>query len=193
MKVLTLGIIYGMTARGIARHLGIQENQARSYQEKFIGMFPGLKERIEHQQKLAESRDHVSIMKGVKRYKGRPVNMRSAVRLRDWERNWFVNTPIQGSAAIVFKNAGNKLRQLHEQNGSSLILSVHDSFIFETPLGKLEDIAEQTRKIMCNTLKSFFPVLTPRVDINIDFQASWNKDGNLDLNIEDMTEQWMDI
>ena len=193
MKVLTLGIIYGMTARGIANHLGIKEKQARGYQEKFIEMFPELKKRIKHQQKLADSKDYVLIMKGVKRHKGNSVNMQSAAPLRNWEKNWFVNTPIQGSAAIVFKSAGNELRRLHEQNGSSLILSVHDSFIFETPLDRLEDIAEQTREIMCNTLKSFFPVLMPRVDININSHSSWNKDGDLDLEIEDVTERWMDI
>jgi DNA polymerase-1 len=95
-----------------------------------------------------------------------------------WERNWLTNNPVQGSAAVVFKAAGNRLDKLYRQYDARIIIPVHDAFIFETPLDQLEFVAELTARVMCDTLQEYFPVLRPQAEINISRPDCWNKDGN---------------
>ena len=97
-----------------------------------------------------------------------------------WERNWLTNHPVQGSAAVVFKAAGNRLDRIYQQYDARIIIPVHDAFIFEAPLDNLEAVSEVTSRLMCDTLQEYFPVLQPRVEVNISNPACWNKDGDGD-------------
>ena len=51
-----------------------------------------------------------------------------------WERNWMTNHPVQGSAAVVFKAAGNRLDRLYRACGARLVVPLHDAFVFEAPM-----------------------------------------------------------
>ena len=179
MKTCTLGMIYGMTPHGIADDLGITHAEAQNLQDSFMKMFPALATAQEKQMASRSYRLYVSIMNGLKRHKG----CRLQKRYVRWEKNWFANTPIQGSAAVVFKAAGNQLYQLYKPYGARLIIPVHDSFVFEAPLDQLEEVAELTARVMRETLKHYFPDLTPRVHINISNPECWNKDGCLGFEI----------
>ncbi len=65
------------------------------------------------------------------------------------------------------------------------MIPVHDSFVFEASLEHLEEVAELTGKVMRETLANYFPVLKPRVDINIAHPHCWNKDGCLGFEIHE--------
>jgi DNA polymerase-1 len=94
-----------------------------------------------------------------------------------WELNWLSNHPIQGSAAVIFKVAGNRLHTLFKQYDAHLLIPLHDSFVFEAPLELLEEVANETEKVMCRTVQDFFPTLKPRAEINLLDTSCWNKNG----------------
>ena len=185
MKVLTLGIIYGMSTQGIAGNLDINLTEAKESLSKFEEIFPELKASIKKQYTLSKTEPYVSMVDGVRRYKGGLFRSKFKSRgLSFWEKRWFVNAPIQGSAAIVFKAAGNKICQMFKAYDARLLIPVHDSYVFEAPLENLPTVAKLVTDIMTNTLTEYFPVLRPRVDINISYPECWNKDGCLDFSVD---------
>ena len=121
---------------------------------------------------MAAAGHHGTTVGGLKRY--RATNGPAS----RWEKNWLTNHPVQGSAAVVFKAAGNRLDKLYQQYGARIIIPLHDAFIFEAPLGDLEIVADLTARVMCDTLQECFPTLRPQVEVNISNPTCWNKDGD---------------
>ena len=90
------------------------------------------------------------------------------------------NAYVQGTAALVFFDAGNRLRRLYRQHHARLIIPVHDAFVFEAPLGRVTDVAELTRSVLIRTVQEWFPELQPRAKVNIAHAACWNHEGHHD-------------
>ena len=122
----------------------------------------------------------VSTSTGLRRYRGK------AGASTHWEKNWYTNHPVQGTAAALFKVAGIRLDSLFKQYDARIIIPLHDAFIFEAPLKHLEGVAELTGQVMCQSITEHFPSLLPQVEINISDYSCWNKDGESDL-----FEQWI--
>jgi DNA polymerase I len=181
MKSCTLGMIYGITPIGLAKSLGVPEYKAKELQERFMSMFPTLRDALDYTVKNSAIRGYANTITGLKRHRGK------SGRADNWERNWLKNHPVQGSAAAVFKAAGNRLDKLYQAYDAKIIIPLHDSFIFEAPLEKLEEVAELTEKVMCYTLQEYFPELNPRVEINISRPECWNKDGDAES-----LERWIE-
>ncbi len=186
MKILTLGIVYGMTPYGVAANMKCSYTEAKESLCRFKAMFPALEKAIAEQHRLRRTTSSVAMICGLRRHKGKPTGrqVHGSKPLISWEKRWFVNAPVQGSATIVFKAAGNQLYEQYKHYGARLILTVHDSFVFEAPLDKLDDVADLTEKVMCETLRSFFPDLKPLADKNILHPYCWNKDGCLGFEVE---------
>lgn len=91
---------------------------------------------------------------------------------------WMINFPVQRSAAVAFKVAGNRLYRRYPTLGGKLLIPVHDSFVFEAPLENLQAVAKMTGRVLCECVQKYFPQLRPRADINIQHPECWNKDGN---------------
>ena len=106
--------------------------------------------------------------------------MKDTGSLSSWERNWMVNHPVQGSAAVVFKAAGNRLHRLYQRYDAWLIIPMHDAFVFEAPLGLLDEVTQLTARVMCDVVQEHFPALRPQVEVNVEKPACWNKDGHAD-------------
>ena len=90
------------------------------------------------------------------------------------------NAYVQGTAALVFFDAGNRLRRLYRQHHARLIIPVHDAFVFEAPLGRVADVAELTRSVLIRTVQEWFPELQPRAKVNIAHAECWNHEGHHD-------------
>lgn len=172
MKSCTLGIIYGITPVGLSQSLGTTKAKAAALQKRFMAMFPRLQAALITAAQCGAIRGYAFTLSGLKRYRAKGGN---ATR---WERNWLTNHPVQGSAAVVFKAAGNRLDKLYRQYGARIIIPLHDAFIFEAPLKELKKVAELTARVMCDTLQEYFPVLRPQVEVNISRPDCWNKDGD---------------
>jgi DNA polymerase-1 len=171
MKVFTLAVIYGITRFGLARQLGIGMQQAEAEQARFLAMFPVLARALREASEYGAIRGYAELCTGLRRRRGRDG------RPTTWETNWLRNTPIQGSASVVFKVAGSRLWRRYQYYGARLILPLHDAFVFECPLVHLEAVAAITAEVMRSTVQEFFPTLDPRVDVNTEFPHAWNTDG----------------
>jgi DNA polymerase-1 len=174
MKSCTLGIIYGVTAHGLSNMLHISQWKAQHLLARFKEMFPTVHHNLERVALLGGIRGYASTITGL--HRRRPTARR---QLSNWERNWLGNFPIQGSAAAVFKVAGNRLNQLYRSYDAQLIIPLHDAFVFEAPLSYLEEVADLTGRVMCEAVREFFPELQPRVEINIKHPECWNKEGDV--------------
>jgi DNA polymerase-1 len=182
MKACTLGLIYGLTARGLALRLGVPEPEAVSLQEAFLGMFPTLRRGLEEAPAYGAIRGYAEAVSGLRRYRAR-----GRAALTSWERNWLTNFPVQGSAAVVFKAAGNRLDRLYRRYDAWLVVPLHDAYVFEAPLEVLGEVAELTARVMCESVQDCFPVLLPQVEVNVAHPTCWNKEGRVDS-----IERWVE-
>jgi DNA polymerase-1 len=181
MKSCTLGIIYGITPVGLSQTLGTTKAKAALLQERFMAMFPCLQAALILAAQCGTIRGYAFTISGLKRHRAKSGE---ATR---WERNWLTNHPVQGSAAVVFKAAGNRLDKLYQQYDAKIIIPLHDAFIFEAPLNELKKVAELTARVMCDTMQEYFPVLRPQVEVNISRPNCWNKDGD-----DGKLERWIE-
>lgn len=172
MKVCTLGIIYGLGKAALAQKLNISPEEAEQMYQQFLDLFPGLAESIKDSIHYSKIRGFSLTSNGFKRYIDKKNNSNVD--------NWLKNHPVQGSAASVFKLAGNRLDKIYKHYGARLLIPVHDSFVFEAPLDSLTEVARITGEVMEQAVIEMFPVLNPQVDINIKHPSSWNKDGEFD-------------
>jgi DNA polymerase-1 len=180
MKECTLGLIYGITAYGLAKKLKVPEFKAQQLMDKFLAMFPTLEKAMHIAPQYGAIRGYVSTATGLQRL--RPEN---AERNRK-EKNWMVNMPVQGTAAALFKIAGNRLHQLYKRYDTKLIVALHDAFVFEAPLGKLKEVANLTSQVMIQVIQERYPELNIRTDINVSSSECWNKDGD-----SEAVEKWL--
>jgi len=182
MKPCTLGIIYGLTPHGISENLNIPIAEARQLLQQFMDMFPTLAKAKKTIVSTGAQHGYTSTTTGLRRNRGRVGPTDS------WENNWLSNHPVQGTAAALFKQAGNRLDRILKPYGAKLIIALHDSFIFEAPLEHMEQVSELIGNVMCQTVTEHFPQLKPRVDINIKHPHCWNKEGDVDA-----VERWVDF
>jgi len=174
MKTCTLGLLYQMTAYGLAEQLDCSISQAENFKDRFLGMFPGIQAGICRAIAQGTYRGYATAAGGVRRYRSRRGTPSRQ------ECNWFFNHQVQGSAAVAMKVAGNRLDRLYRGYGARLIIALHDSFVFEAPLECLAEVAALTNSVMVQAVQERYPKLRPRVDVNIAHPGCWNKGGKID-------------
>jgi DNA polymerase I len=182
MKICTLGIIYGLTPYGLALRLNTSKAEAAALLNRFMAMFPTLQKALAETPQFGALCGYVSTASGLRRHR----SQRSG-SLTNWERNWMTNHPVQGSAAVVFKIAGNRLDRLYRRHDARLLVPLHDAYLFEAPLEQLPAVAELTGRVLCEAVQEAFPQLQPQVDVNITYPGCWNKDGRFDS-----IERWLE-
>lgn len=173
-KPVLLGILYGMTAYGLAKALNIGIPQAELYRKTIINSLPGLEDAIIKNLQITEVRGFIQDSSGIR------CKSRSKGVLCRSEKNKFINFPVQSSAAVVFKDACNRLDKLYKPYNAKIMVNLHDSIIFEAPKEHFEEVSEITASIMKLTLQEHYPALEPKVDLNIAHPHCWNKYGKLD-------------
>ena len=182
-KPLVLGIIYGKTVQGIARDLRINRGEAQRLWEKFETLYPTLCQGMAAAREQSVRRGYAYIS-GLRRFRA------CAGRTSPHEQRALGNACVQGTAALVFCDAGNRLRQLCRQYGARLLVPVHDSYVVEAPEENLETVATLTESVMVQTVQEWFPELRPRAEINRSHPECWNHEGHfasLERFIEDPT------
>jgi DNA polymerase-1 len=155
--------------------LGVPELEAASLQEAFLGMFPALRRGLQEAPAYGAIRGYAEAVSGLRRHRARP---RAA--MTSWERNWMTNFPVQGSAAVVFKAAGNRLDRFYRRYDAWLVIPLHDAYVFEAPLEALPEIGELTGRVLCESVQEYFPQLRPQGESNVAHPTCWNKEGRVD-------------
>lgn len=158
-KAVNFGIIYGMSAFGLAERLGISRSEAASIIESYFTEYGGIQQYIKNNIEFARQHGYVETMLGRRRYL-RDINASNSVVRNFAERN-AVNAPIQGSSADMIKiamaNIHNEL--IKRDLKSKMILQVHDELVFDACLDELEILKEIVNDKMTNALPLNIPVV----------------------------------
>lgn len=172
LKVVTLAVLYGQGAYGLAQRFAISEKEAAAFLDDFSALFPDLQRGMEKTIARAEQTGYVELINGVRITIDKDPAIMFQARHR-YARNY----PIQGSGAIVFKTAGVRLKPVYKKYGARLLVPMHDAFIFQAPLDILDEVVEATSREMISAMKTYFPDLEPKVNANTRRPQCWVKDG----------------
>ena len=157
-KKVNFGIVYGLTAYGLARDLGISNAEADNFIAAYFLRYPGVKVYIEDQIQKARDDGFVSTILGRRRYIP-DINHKNPA-IRELAQRQAVNTPIQGSASDLIKLAmieiGRQLKQADSR--AKMIMQIHDELVFDVPEKELAQNMELVKDRMENVLKLEVPI-----------------------------------
>ncbi len=167
-KRANFGIIYGITAFGLAERLDIARDEARMLIDGFFETFPKVHDYMEHSKEVARQQGYVSTLFGRRRYLP-DINSGNSVVRGFAERN-AINAPIQGTAADIIKVAMIRIYERFQQEGikSKMILQVHDELNFSV----LPDEKDRVEKIVLEEMQHAFQLRVPLV-ADSGFGTNW--------------------
>ena len=149
-KAINFGLIYGMSAFGLARQLGIPQKQAKEYIEIYFDRYPGVKAYMETTKELAREQGFVETLYG-RRLNLPEIKSSNAAR-RQYAERTAINAPMQGTAADLIKLAMLKVDGWLRENNSTarIILQVHDELVLEVERDEADSLAKTTAELMCS-------------------------------------------
>ena len=163
-KAINFGLIYGISAFGLGKQLGINRNLAAEYMGMYFEKYPGVKAYMESTKDFARDSGYIETLFGRRLYL-RDINASNAIRRQASERV-AINAPVQGSAADIMKiamiNAHSALKK--SKLKAKLTLQVHDELIVDSPKGETEKVVKLLTKSMQDAVNLDVPL---EVDIGI--------------------------
>jgi DNA polymerase-1 len=172
-KAINFGIIYGISAFGLAANLGISRSEAGDYIKKYFERFPGIRDYMETTKESAREHGYVKTVFGRKIHF---PEIKSANRaMRSFFERAAINAPIQGTAADIIRRAMIKMPQaLGAANVSArMLLQVHDELIFEAEKADIKTTIKCAKTIM---EKAAEPAVALSVPLKVDARAALNWD-----------------
>ncbi len=158
-KAINFGIIYGISAFGLARQLGISRGEAGAYIDAYFARYPGIRDYMERTKYEARSKGFVTTLFGRRCHTKGIIDKNPATRA--FAERAAINAPIQGGAADIIKRAMIRLPPALDAAGlaATMLLQVHDELIFEVPEAEIEP----TREIVVRTMQSVANLSIPLV------------------------------
>ena len=158
-KVINFGLIYGMSAYGLARALSIDNTAAKNYIERYFDRYPGVKLYMEHTRQSAKANGYVETVFG-RRLTLPEINSPNGPRRAGAERA-AINAPMQGTAADLIKLSMVKVQQVldEEKRGTKMIMQVHDELVFEVPESEVEWVKREIPRLMAGVAHLKVPLL----------------------------------
>ena len=169
-KAINFGLIYGMSAFGLTRQLGIPRHEAQAYLDTYFERYTGVRKYMDSTKELAKKNLFVETILGRKLHVA-AINDSNGLRRQAAERA-AINAPLQGSAADIIKKAMIDVDHWIGNNNSDIkmIMQVHDELIFEVKKGFAEEALENITNLMESSVKLDIPLI---VDANTG--ANWNE------------------
>ena len=163
-KAINFGLIYGMSAFGLAQQLGLSRSQAQSYIDLYFARYPGVKKYMDNIRTQAKDQGYVETLFGRRLYLPE-IKSRNAAR-RQYAERTAINAPMQGTAADIIKIAMiNTDKWLSDNNSEiKMIMQVHDELVFEVAEHQVESFSHSIREIMCSAAQLDVPLI---VDIGV--------------------------
>jgi len=157
-KMVNFGIIYGISAFGLAQRLAIPRRQATDLIEAYFAQYPGVKEYMENTIAFARKYGYVRTELGRRRFL-RDINSRNATSRQAAERN-AINTPVQGTAADLIKLAMVRIHHelLEKKMQARMVLQVHDELLFDVPRAEEIAVREIVRRCMIGAMDLGVPL-----------------------------------
>jgi DNA polymerase I len=163
-KAINFGLIYGMSAFGLAQQLGLSRNQAQEYIDLYFTRYPGVKNYMDDIRKTAKQQGYVETLFGRRLYLPE-INSRNAAR-RQYAERTAINAPMQGTAADIIKKAMIDADSWldDEKPDAKMIMQVHDELVFEVAEPEVASYTTSIREIMCSAASLDVPLI---VDIGV--------------------------
>ena len=157
-KAINFGLIYGMSAFGLGRQLGIDRKSAQEYIDLYFERYPGVKQFMDSTRELARERQYVETVFG--RRLNLPEIKSSNFQRRQYAERTAINAPMQGTAADLIKMAMICVDRwlTNEQPDVRMILQVHDELVLEAPQDKVVEVTKITSEIMINVAQLKVPL-----------------------------------
>lgn len=158
-KAINFGLIYGMSAFGLAQQLGLPRNQAQAYIDLYFSRYPGVKQYMDNIREQAKQQGYVETIFGRRLYLPE-INSRNA-SLRQYAERTAINAPMQGSAADIIKRAMIGCDAWIRNRGADvkMVMQVHDELVFEVAESALQGSMATIRDIMSGAAELRVPLL----------------------------------
>tara|TARA_B100000315_G_scaffold260282_1_gene320544 strand:+ start:2433 stop:5291 length:2859 start_codon:yes stop_codon:yes gene_type:complete len=169
-KAINFGIIYGISAFGLARQLGISRTEAAQYIEAYFARYPGIRDYMDRTKESAAENGYVTTLYGRRCYV--PGIKDSNGAKRSFAERAAINAPIQGGAADIIKRAMLRLPAALDDAGlkAKMLLQVHDELIFDVPNKELEKMTEITKSIMESVAELDVPLV-----VDTGYGSNWDE------------------
>ncbi len=158
-KVINFGLIYGMSAFGLAKALSIDNTAAKNYIERYFQRFAGVKTYMDETRLSAKSKGYVETVLGRRLYLPE-INSPNGPRRAGAERA-AINAPMQGTAADLIKLSMNAVQRELDAKAlkTKMIMQVHDELVFEVPSGELDWLKAEIPRIMASVAQLKVPLV----------------------------------
>ena len=168
-KAINFGLIYGMSAFGLARNLGIDQGSAREYIERYFARYPGVHEYMESARRQARDQGYVETLFGRRLYLPE-IGSRNAARRAQAERV-AINAPMQGTAADIIKRAMLRVaaRLARDRLPARMIMQVHDELVLEVRADAVDELRAAVTDDMASAAK-----LAVELVVDIGTGANWD-------------------
>jgi DNA polymerase-1 len=172
-KAINFGIIYGISAFGLANQLGIEREEAGAYIKKYFERFPGIRDYMEETKTFAKQHGYVTTLFGRKCHY--PEIKHSNASIRAFNERAAINARLQGSAADIIRRAMTRMDTAlaKKKLNARMLLQVHDELVFEVP----EDEVERTLPVVKAVMEDApHPAVSLSVPLAVDARAADNWD-----------------
>jgi DNA polymerase-1 len=159
-KAVNFGLIYGMSAFGLAKQLGIPRGEAQAYMDKYFERYPGVMQYMEDTRSTASAQGYVETIFG-RRLHLPEIQSRNGMRRKAAERA-AINAPMQGTAADIIKKAMLLVDEWIQQEGNGrvkLLMQVHDELVFEVEESSLSEIENKVQNLMESAAELKVPIV----------------------------------
>ena len=158
-KAINFGLIYGMSAFGLARQLHLGRGEAQQYIDRYFERYPGVAQYMDRTRVLAREQGYVETLFGRRLYLPE-INARNKMRAQAAERT-AINAPMQGTAADIIKRAMLSVDGWlqTEKPDARMIMQVHDELVFEVASGEVAAVSEKICKLMSQAAELAVPLL----------------------------------
>ena len=169
-KVINFGLIYGMSAYGLARSLAIDNTAAKNYIDRYFQRYPGVKRYMEETKERARDMGYVETVFGRRLYLPE-IRSPNGPRRSGAERQ-AINAPMQGTAADLIKLSMVLVQQMLDQQarGTKMVMQVHDELVFEVPLAEVDWLRVEIPRAMAAVAVLKVPLLA-----EVGMGANWDK------------------
>ena len=158
-KAINFGLIYGMSAFGLARQLGIERGAAQEYVDLYFQRYPGVKDYMDRTREQARQQGYVETLFGRRLYLP-DINARNG-QIRQQAERVAINAPMQGTAADIIKRAMLAVDAwiTQEQAPARMIMQVHDELVFEVQREVISETKARITELMCGAATLKVPLL----------------------------------
>ena len=169
-KVINFGLIYGMSAFGLARNLGIDNTAAKNYITRYFERYPGVKTYMETTRETAKRQGYVETVFG-RRLQLAGIQTAKGAQLAGLERA-AINAPMQGTAADLIKLSMNAVQTVldAEKPAIKMIMQVHDELVFECPEAEVDWLKTEVPRLMASVAQLRVPLLA-----EVGVGANWDQ------------------